>query len=150
MIKKLLFWWLICAFAVNAKAQDNLNINIDELIQLHQKPVILFFSADYCHYCTWMKKTTFSKKNNQKLNDQFLFIEINEQFRGEVLFKNERFIPQHQKTHPFILNYARINEQLAYPTTLVIHQNKEIIFKESGFINRKTFLQLVKKLDKTH
>lgn len=143
MNKILLFCWLLFAFALNSKAQKHLNI--DKMLILHQKPIIIFFSADYCHYCSWMKKTTFSKKNNQLLYEQFLFVEIKEDFPGKISFKGEHFIAQSNKIHPFVLKHAKINERVSYPTTLLIHQNQEIIFKEKGFISKKDFTQLTKK-----
>lgn len=142
MNKQLFLLFAIFLLAFQVTAQEYLNI--DEKIK--QQPIILFFTADYCHYCKWMKKTTFSKKKNKQLHNQFQLIEIQESFQGEIQFKNEKFLAQHNQNHSFTKKYAQIDKTISYPTTLIINQNKEVIFKERGFINRKDFMYLVQNL----
>lgn len=144
-MNKLFLFLLFLYFSVQS-CQAQQHYNIDAMLKQNQKPIIVFFTAEYCHYCKWMKTTTFSKKKKSKLWQKYQFLEIQDNFIGNIQFQGKEYIAKQNQVHSFTVQYAKLKQRVSYPTTIIINQEKEIIFKERGFINKNTFLKLIENL----
>lgn len=88
------------------------------------KPTLIFFTADWCHYCQVMKKTTFTNKR--------------------VIAESKRFtcFMVDADSRPDLIKDYKIK---GLPTIILLDKNKKEVAR---LVGKKTARQLIKQLEK--
>ncbi len=124
-----------------ANAQLNVNYpsELDSLLKLKEKPILIFIKADWCKYCKLMEESTLEEQRISKLiNESLYFIEMNSEMKEKISLGDEEFefISQGLSgKHELALELGSINGMLALPTICLLNKNGEIIFQQSGYLS---------------
>lgn len=121
---------------------------VDSMLKVSPRPVIVFIQTSWCTYCQLMKERTLKdEKIIALLNDQFYFIPFNAEERKVISFRGQRF------KYKAYGNNTGLNElapmlasekgRLAYPAISVINTKDEIILRKSGFLTAQQLHQLL-------
>ena len=115
---------------------------LDSLISHSSKKTVVFIHTDWCTYCKNMEVTSF--RNDQvieALNTQFNFVSFDAESTKDIVYKNKVFkykpSGRHTGTHELAEMIGMNNDQLNYPTLVIIDQNYEILFRHSAFMSGK-------------
>jgi thioredoxin-related protein len=114
-------------------AQDTI-VDLDKISQNNinsDKKVMLYFHITNCPYCIRMERNTLKDKKIKKLIDEsFVFVDINTQKDGKVLFRKKLY-----QNKEFSDKY---NVQF-FPTILFLDKENEVIYKARGYRDINTF-----------
>jgi len=115
---------------------EKINTGLENTKKL-KKPALIFFYTEWCIYCTKMTSEVFNDPEiSQYLNDNFISIKINpEKDNDQVEIMGEKVSPSK------LMAYTGSR---GFPTTLFWDKNKKPVTAVPGFIEKKTFLQLLK------
>ncbi len=122
---------------------------IDSLQQVQKRNIIVFTYTDWCKFCHAMKAQTLSNtKVIQQLNENFYFIYLNADEKRTIVFNKSNY---HFKSsgnnygvHELAIALATNNNQINYPTLVILNYKNEILFQYSGFLNANNLLMLLK------
>ena len=114
-------------------------IDIDAKIKLAQKEdkyIMMFFHIPRCPYCLEMLNENFKDEDVLKLiKNNFLLIDIYTADKKIVKFNNFRGSTK---------EFAKHIGASAYPATLFLNQNKEVVFRSIGYRNIQEYLPELK------
>lgn len=137
--------------SVGLKGQDySLTFEeVDSLMQVKAKPMVVFLHADWCKYCQAMKKTTFQDEEVKKvLQEDFYFVSFNGEHKEDVRFRGRtfRYQPTGYQTgeHQLARALGDRGGELSYPTVVVISEKNEIMSTQNQFISGKKLNKLLK------
>lgn len=106
-------------------------ISLEELTA-GQKPVFLFVTTDWCHYCKKMKSETFSDGRVQQiLNDKFVNVVINPEKNGTVGFAGK--ISDKSR-----LSFREMATKLGvtgYPASFFLSPEGDVIGGQPGYLS---------------
>lgn len=122
-------------------ALEKFNTIFDE----NPKPILLFFSTNWCNYCMIQKKQI--EKDDellQILNNEIYFIELNAEAKEPIIFLKKEY-KTNGKVHSFLEEFIDKNEQISYPFWVLISKDLEIKMTYSGLIKAKNLYILLKK-----
>jgi thiol:disulfide interchange protein len=97
--------------------------NAMQLSKTHKKPVLLFFTADWCSYCQKMKSQTFSDAQVKKAMDNVIYYEVN--------VDKERAIAQKWGVR-------------SMPTYKIVDGSEKVLAADSGFKPPAQFITWLK------
>jgi thioredoxin-related protein len=100
-----------------------------------KKTIVIFFFADWCHWCRAMDKDTFS--NSQvisKISGGFVPVKINIESRDVINYKNKQFAPK---------EFAAMMGVEGLPNIVFMDKDGEIITRIPGFVKTDIFLPLL-------
>lgn len=117
---------------------EKINAGMSNIKKLN-KPALMFFYTDWCIYCTKMNSEVFSDPEiSQYLNENFVSIKVNPEKDNETVeIMGEKISPSK------LMSYTG---STGFPTTLFWDRNKKPVTTVPGFIEKKTFLQILKYL----
>lgn len=148
MLRKHIFLILLCFpfFGLAQGYERNVN-DLDSLLVQEQRPIVFFFTADWCKYCKSMKSEVFTNDSVRSLlSNDFYFVEIRESLKKDIIFnqKSYQYIPTGVGTgyHEFLTQYAAREGALSYPTFLIMWNGKEIL-KFSTTLTKDEFLEVL-------
>ncbi|MCI4669100.1 MAG: thioredoxin family protein [Bacteroidia bacterium] len=123
---------------------------VDSLMKVAPKPILVFLHADWCKYCQGMKKTTFQdEKVKTKLKSDFYFISFNGESKEDVVFSGHRFRYQPSGAgtgeHQLAKQLGEVDGELAYPTLVVLNDKYEIIGQWNSFLSGKRLGRILAK-----
>lgn len=123
---------------------------LHEQMQQEKRPIAVFLYTDWCRYCLQMKRTTFRNDSIiYLLNQSYYYVPFNGEEIADVTFQSQTF--QHLKKGPFAGSHAlardlgSINDQLNYPTLVLLNSQYEIIFQYPGYLSAKELKLLLQK-----
>lgn len=118
---------IITSYGYAEDVDSNVAVTYEEALskaKKENKPIFIYFEADWCGYCKQMKKNVLSNKNVKKaLLDNYvtLFVNIDEDQKTKSLFKIR-----------------------SVPTYLIYSADEEILQKHSGYQDVNAFLDWLK------
>lgn len=139
---------LSCFSFAGLTQQYERNVNdLDSLLVQEQKPIIFFFTADWCKYCKAMKSEVFTNDSVRSLlNNEIYFVEIKESIKKDIVFdqKSYQYIPTGIGAgyHEFLSQYAAREGALSYPTFAVIWKG-DVLLRFSSVLTKDEFLEVL-------
>ncbi len=122
--------------------------DLDRLTKLNDKPIAVFIHADWCSYCRNMEQTTF--KNSQirkRLNTDYYFISFDGESKKDIRFQNKtyRFNPHGASsgTNELATELASINDQVSYPTFVIINSDQETPIRYNTFLSASDMAEIL-------
>lgn len=121
---------------------------VSDLQKEEQRPIVVFIHTDWCKYCKAMKKNTFSdNKIIELLNNRCYFISLNAETKENIKFNNTVFKYKPTGTNTGIHELAEIlakhNNQVSYPTTVILNNKNKVLYKEASFLTKKKMLLIL-------
>lgn len=113
---------------------------------LSDKPVMVFFYADWCNFCHEMQSSIFSHEQlRQEVEDQYDLILFNGEQQSSINFRdsNYRYIPTGIETgyHEFTSRFAKGNGKVIYPVITILDSGNRVTERIVGFLDRESFVQ---------
>lgn len=108
---------------------------VEKLHQQNSKSLLVFVYTDWCNICFGMKNTTF--KNEQIieiLNTNFYVIFLNAETKKEITFFGKSFKNTTAGIHDLARILASKNNQIVYPTTIIVNKDLSIELQFQGFL----------------
>ena len=114
--------------------------NLDSLFTVEDRPVVVFFQAEWCKFCHQMKQTTLSDNGISNLLDSnFYFIPFDVETREDVQYSGQVFSynPTGTNTgiHEIALELTTIEYQIELPALCVFHSQNEVLFQHNGLMS---------------
>lgn len=144
----LLFFWALPSGFAQLKT---LTFEEAERIALQNpKPIVVFIHTNWCNYCKMMENSTF--KNEEVihlLNEGFYFISFDAESKKPINFNDQIFI--HKPTgpnsgiHELATALATIDNQLSYPTIVILDDEKRILFQKQSYLSAKELQSILEK-----
>jgi len=137
MIKKAMVVSLIFAASCAQAAEVrwwSFNSGI-EAAKRQQKPIVVDFYADWCHWCKVMEKSTFGDPAiSRKLNSQYIAVKIDTQKNEQIVYRGVAYTP---------LTFAQAVGVEGLPTVLFLDKNGNVITRLGGYIRPHTFTAIL-------
>lgn len=144
----LLFFWALPSGFAQLKP---LTFEEAERIALQNpKPIVVFIHTNWCNYCKMMENSTFKNKEViHLLNEGFYFISFDAESKKPINFNDQIFI--HKPTgpnsgiHELATALATIDNQLSYPTIVILDDEKRILFQKQSYLSAKELQSILEK-----
>ncbi len=153
-MKKIVFTLLFLIAAIPSGFAQLKTQSFEEVEQLSKenpKPLVVFIHTSWCNYCKMMENSTF--KNSAvitELNENFYFISFDAESKKEIAFNNHTFRFKRTGTttgvHELATALATINNQVVYPTLIVLDADNTILFQQHSYTNATTLLLILEKI----
>ncbi len=115
------------------------NINIDAIAakaENSHKHVLIFLHRPGCGYCETMIEFTLPDETiEQKIKNNFIFVDINIGDAGEVVFDGFKGTKR---------EFAKDIGYDFYPSTVFVGEDKEIVYAVAGYKDEKDFLKILR------
>lgn len=124
---------------------------VEALNKTTPKPTLVFVHTSWCKYCKMMENSTFKNQEvMQLLNDSFYFVSLDAEEQSDITFLNHtfKFKPSGNTTgvHELAIELATINNEIVYPTMIVLASDYSILFQKHSFTNAKELITILQKL----
>lgn len=124
---------------------------IETLNKTTPKPILVFVHTSWCKYCKMMENSTFKNQEvMQLLDDSFYFVSLDAEEQSDITFLNHtfKFKPSGKNTgtHELATELATINNEIVYPTMVVLASDYSILFQKHSFTNAKELITILQKL----
>lgn len=146
------YWIFIFCFWMNVgfSQVQVFDINqIDSLMQLNPKPILMLVSTDWCSYCKVQKKLVQKNDTFKKQASNFYYVEFDAESFERVIFNKIQFNSNNKKKrktrHEFTIALNGNNKPV-YPMWIVLNEKYQIIYKRSGFLKPKFLDELINKI----
>lgn len=115
---------------------------VDSLLKVENRTVMVFIHTDWCQFCQTMKNTTF--KNSaiiKKLNAAFYVVYLNAEEKRNIQFNGNSF--KYKPTgintgiHELAEQLATEDSNISYPTLCFLNEKLEIVFRYTQFATAK-------------
>ena len=143
----LFFWALPSGFA---QLKTLTFEEAEKLALQNPKPIVVFIHTNWCNYCKMMENSTFKNKEViHLLNEGFYFVTFNAETKHKITFNNYTF--QYQPTgpnsgiHELATALATIDNQLSYPTIVILDDEKRILFQKQSYLSAKELQSILEK-----
>ena len=133
----LIFFLSVC-FTIPSIAGDWLDFNKGlSLAQKSQKPLIIDFYTDWCHWCKVMDEKTFAdKKVKAYLDEHFVAVRLQaEDKNAQVSFKGKKYTN---------IDFSRAMGIRGFPSLVFLDKAGEPITVIPGFVPPEQFLPILK------
>lgn len=124
---------------------------VDSLIEIEQKPVIIFLYTDWCKYCHSMKETAFTDSTViDYLNENFYFVRFNAESEKDITFAGNtfHFKPNGNENgvHELAIQLGTIDGKLSYPALSALNEQYELVFQYGGVLYKEELIAVLKAL----
>lgn len=119
---------------------------IDSLMKINPKPILILLSTDWCSYCKVQKQLVQKSMLFKTKSTNFYYVEFDAESSETIIFKNQVFSNHSKKnrkqTHAVVLDLLG-SKQPVYPTWLLLDTDYKIKFKHQGFLKPKFLDELI-------
>lgn len=110
-----------------------------ENARIQKKPILMFFYTEWCVYCKKMDSEVFSDPEiSRYMNENFISMRVNPEKDNETIEMMGEKIPPAK-----LMAYTGSN---GFPTTLFLSDNKKPVTTVPGYVEKETFLSILKYL----
>ena len=142
----------LIVFGLQSKAQELNSLSFPELEVRNQedgRPTLVFLYTDWCRFCAAMKQTTFKDREViELLNKQLYYVPFNGESKEEVVFLGRSFnyTATGAKTgiHQLAEQLGEVDGQVAYPTTIILDSDYQIVFQHNAFLSAQQLVQILR------
>jgi thioredoxin-related protein len=143
---------LALSFSNSTYGQDELNLfsfeQVDSLIQVDYKPIVVFLHTDWCKYCHSMKETVFKDPEVINfLNENYYMVSFDAESEDDVSFAGNTFhyIPNGAKNGVHELA-TQLDGSLNFPSLCILNGNYELVFQYGGALYKEELMTVIKSL----
>jgi len=116
---------------------------------LEPRYTLVFLYTDWCKFCAAMKNTSFKDESVvELLNKRFYFVPFDGEGKDEVVFmgRNFKYNPTGTKTgvHQIAEQLGTIDGQLAYPATVLLDPQFQIVFRHNAYLDAEQLLEILR------
>lgn len=131
---------------LSAQVQPTPIQDIDSLIQVEPKPMLILLSTDWCQYCQMQKMQIRKNEAFLKNKHNFYYSEFDAETKQEIIFNGIAFNYKptgiHIGTHT-LAEYLNGDQQLVYPTWVILDPHYNILFRHQGVLLPKEIKKLM-------
>jgi thioredoxin-related protein len=116
--------------------------DLNDSLKANPKKVIIKIGTDWCGYCKMMDFKVFNtKKSLKKIGSQYYFVRLNAEVTEAIVFRNKEYQASTFKRgkHELAIELNGIENELVYPTTILLSSNLEIEKRVTGYLKRTHF-----------
>lgn len=123
----------------------------EKLSKENPKPIVIFIHTSWCKYCRMMENATFRKEEViARLNADYYFISLDAESKNDIVFNNHlfKFKPTGPNTgvHELATELATMNNQVIYPTMVILDPDFSILFQKHSYLDDRTLLGILDKI----
>ena len=124
--------------------------SLDSLQNIEEKPVVVFFHADWCKFCLAMESTVFTSDSIiSALNEDFYFVSFDAEQKEPVTYRNETYLFEsngvNTGTHQIATHYASQDGSVSYPAIVVLWKGKSI-FQRNSFMDKEELMGVLNRI----
>ncbi len=117
-----------------------------------KRPIVVFLHTEWCKPCEVMeRKTLTDEKVIEVLNKKYYFISFNAEQKEDVVFNGEIFayrtIRKQLGVHELAETLGTYEFRMAYPTTVILNKEKEVVFQYPSVLRPKGFLRMLSAIE---
>ena len=139
-------FWMSFGFS---QVKVNAISEIDSLLRIQPKPILVLLSTDWCSYCKVQKQLVQRNEKFKAKGSTFYYVEFDAESTDDIIFKGKMFKTSSKKnrkqTHELTF-YLLGNSKPIYPTWLLLDSGYNVLFKHQGFLKPKFLDELVEKI----
>lgn len=142
----LFFFWMNLSFGQVPVFSMN---QIDSLMKIESKPILILLSTDWCSYCKVQKQLVQKSLLFKTKSTNFYYVEFDAESAETITFKSQVFSNHTKKnrkqTHAVVFDLLG-SKQPVYPTWLLLDADYKIKFKHQGFLKPKFLDELIQNI----
>ena len=122
---------------------------IDSLLRIQPKPILVLLSTDWCSYCKVQKQLVQRNEKFKAKGSTFYYVEFDAESTDDIIFNGKMFKTSSKKNRkqPHELTFYLLeNSKPIYPTWLLLDSGYNVLFKHQGFLKPKFLDELVEKI----
>ncbi len=144
-MKRILLLVLILTCQVSIAQQEEIQwMNFEELddsLNIENRPVVIYFYTDWCVYCKKMDRNAFQNRDVvNKLNTDFYAVKMNAESTEAIEFEGQVFTNEEHKTKrrgihqiPLLLA-SREDQTLSFPVVMVLDKDFRVRIKSHEYL----------------
>ncbi|WP_144243383.1 thioredoxin family protein [Sphingobacterium sp. ML3W] len=142
---------LLLGSIVTAQTKSYTIEDIDSVMLVEKKPILILLSTDWCKYCQMQKKQLEKNKVFLKQTDNFYYVIFNAERKDSIVFHNESFQYKPKGLSSGIHELALAlngSENIAFPTWIMLDSNYQVVLRNSGMLRSVQIQELLEAIEK--
>ena len=138
-------------FCLNSAVATQTNLipieQLDSLMLIEKKPVLILLSTEWCKYCQMQKHQLRKNRSFLKQADSFYYIVFDAERKDPVTFHQKKFYytPAGMSSGIHELAVAlNGSENTAFPTWIVLNKEYQVVFRRSEVLTPAAIQELLK------
>lgn len=139
------------SISATAQLESHEFSELDSLLAVDDREVVVFIGTDWCKFCHKMENTTFKNDSLTKvLNDSFYFVKLDAEQKDDIIYRGHKFSykPSGGNTgvHELAEQLGTVNGNLNYPTVSIVNTQNEIVFQYGGAMTANELMAVLNEL----
>lgn len=124
--------------------------SLDSLQNIEERPVVVFFHADWCKFCLAMETNVFTSDSViTKLNNDFYFISFDAEQKEPITYRGKTYSFEsngvNSGTHQIATHYASEDGSVSFPAIVVLWKGKSI-FQRNSFMDEEELMGVLNRI----